>query len=234
MTKKLTAVLVCAGLLLSGVQAAETPVGGEMVAGYVALTFDDGPSGRFTARLLDGLAERGAAATFFLCGYRVEQFPELMTRYAAEGHEIGIHGYSHDYMHTMSRQTLEQELTGTAELIADAAGVAPVLMRPPGGLTSDTCRAVADEQDLVIILWSVDPEDWHITSSSQIVQNVLSKVQDGDVVLLHDMSDSSVDAALEIVDTLQSRGFRMVTVSELAILRGKTVETGKIYGSFYP
>lgn len=228
------ALLLSAALLLGSVQATETPCGGELAAGYVALTFDDGPSGRFTARLLDGLAERGAAATFFLCGYRIEQYPQLMQRYMAEGHEIGIHGYSHDYMHTMSSEELEQELCSTEQLITDTAGAVPVLMRPPGGLTSDVCRTAADGHGLGIILWSVDPEDWRLTSASQIVHNVLDCVQDGDVVLLHDMSDPSVDAALEIVDTLQSQGFRLVTVSELAILRGQAVETGKVYGSFYP
>ena len=73
---------------------------------YVALTFDDGPSGRFTRALLDGLAERNVKATFFLCGYRIRQYPELAQRIAEEGHEIGCHGFSHDSMAAMSRRDI--------------------------------------------------------------------------------------------------------------------------------
>jgi peptidoglycan/xylan/chitin deacetylase (PgdA/CDA1 family) len=229
--KRFVALLLCAAALWGTVLAAEPET---VPAGYVALTFDDGPSGRFTSRLLDGLAQRGAVATFFLCGYRIEQYPQLMERYDEEGHEIGIHGYSHGYMHTMSYDALTKELTDTAGLIAETAGVCPVLLRPPGGLTGDVCETVAREQDLGVILWSVDPEDWRCSDADQVACRVLDRVTDGDVVLMHDMSDSSVDAALTIVDTLQSRGFRLVTVSQLAELRGQAVACGQIYRRFSP
>ena len=96
MIKRTIAALLCICFLCPRCFAAETPK-------YVALTFDDGPSGRFTRRLLEGLAEREAKATFLLCGYRIQQSPELVTQMLAEGHEIGIHGYSHKYMALMTR-----------------------------------------------------------------------------------------------------------------------------------
>ena len=98
---------------------------------YVALTFDDGPSGRFTRALLDGLAERNVKATFFLCGYRIRQYPELAQRIAEEGHEIGCHGVSHDSMETMSRRDIAEEISATLALLPEGTRVR--FLRPPGG-----------------------------------------------------------------------------------------------------
>ena len=197
----------------------------------VALTFDDGPSGRFTRRLLDGLARRDAKATFLLCGYRLEQYPNLAEDIAAMGHEVGVHGYSHRSMCAMTRKELSDEIRKTLPLLP-AEGI--VFLRPPGGLCDDRVQDVAKEFDLAILQWSVDPKDWAIDDAVEIARRVLSRVRDGDVILLHDMSDSSVDAALMIVDALQKRGFRFVTASQLARERGCALSPGKVYSAFYP
>ena len=197
-------------------------------AGYVALTFDDGPSGRFTRRLLDGLAEREAKATFLLCGYRVEQYPEEAARISAEGHEIGLHGYSHDPMCAMTEAQVSSEIEKTAGLLP--GGVK--FLRPPGGKYNQATLDAAEKAGLAILSWSLDPQDWATEDTGAIVSAVTEKVRDGDVILLHDMSDSSVNAALRIIDILQARGFRFVTVSELAGLRGMEITPGKVYRRF--
>ena len=197
---------------------------------YVALTFDDGPSGRYTRRLLDGLAERDAKATFLLCGYRMKEYPELVTRILEEGHEIGIHGYSHKNMKPMTRRQIAQEVMDTEALLPE--GYRPAFLRPPGGCCSDGVRQVAKARKFAVLDWSVDPRDWATSDVAAIDAAVMARVRDGDVVLLHDMSASSVDAALRIIDQLQEQGFTFVTVSELARIRDVDIIPGKMYRSF--
>lgn len=197
---------------------------------YVALTFDDGPSGRYTEKLLDGLAFRGARCTFLLCGYRMVQYPELTRRIFEEGHEIGYHGFSHDSMRNMSRKTIGQELIDSQELLPGECN--PVFFRPPGGFVTDGVRQVAEARQLALLSWSVDPKDWATKSVGSIEQAVLRQVKDGDIILLHDMTISSVQAALDIVDVLQQQGFRFVTVSELARIRNKRIKPGEVYRNF--
>lgn len=199
---------------------------------YVAITFDDGPSGRFTRRLLEGLEERDVKATFFLCGYRLETYGTLAAEICEQGHEIGLHGYSHDNMAQMSQGQIRKELENTLALLPEGCEV--TLMRPPGGQMTPAVRQVAQEMDLAIVSWSVDPQDWATDSAVKIQQAVLGQAEDGDIILLHDMSDSSVDAALAIIDRLSAQGYQFVTVSELARLRGCELTFGQNYFQFRP
>lgn len=199
---------------------------------YLVLTFDDGPSGHFTADLLDGLQERNVKATFFLCGYRIDQFPTLTARIAEEGHEIGAHGDTHSYFSDLSPSELCRDLNACVGKIEAITGFRPTLLRPPGGLFDLKQLARTDCADLPVILWSVDPEDWCCSSSETIAQRVTGNVRSGDIILLHDLSDSSVQAAFKIIDRLQAEGFRFVTLSELAYLSGTSLEGGRSYHSF--
>ena len=223
--RRIIAVLLCLCLLPLPARAA-----GDVK--YVALTFDDGPSGRYTRHLLEGLRERDVKATFLLCGYRIAQFPELTEQLFQEGHEIGYHGYSHSAMNTMSRRDIARELEDTQVLLPE--GCTPVFLRPPGGQCSDAVVQVAKARQIGLLIWSVDPRDWATRSPSVVESAVLGKVQDGDIILLHDMSDSSVQAALDIVDQLKDQGFRFVTVSELARLRDTPITPGQVYRCFPP
>ena len=213
--------LLCALLLT-------VPVRADGGVQYVALTFDDGPSGRFTRRLLDGLKERDVKGTFLLCGYRIENYPKEAARIAAEGHEIGIHGYSHDSMFSMTEAQVLSEIKKTAALLPGSS----VFLRPPGGKYNEATCAAAQKAGVAILSWSLDPKDWAIHDTAAIVSAVVEQVKDGDVILLHDMSDPSVTAALRIVDLLEARGFRFVTVSELAEIKGIALKPGKIYSWF--
>ena len=214
--RRFLAVLAVLSLLVIPVDAAETTK-------YVALTFDDGPSGRYTRRLLDGLWEREVKATFLLCGYRIKDYPDITQRIFDEGHEIGYHGYTHKNMKEMSRRTVASEIMDTQALLPE--GCEPVFLRPPGGCCSDAVRQVAEARQLAILSWSVDPRDW-ATSDTAAVE------QDDIPVLLHDMTVSSVQAALDIVDVLKDQGYEIVTVSELVKLRGVNLKPGKTYTSF--
>ena len=220
--RRILAMLLCLAFLPLPVRASETK--------YAALTFDDGPSGKYTRRLLDGLYDRGAKATFLLCGYRIKDYPDIAQRIFEEGHEIGIHGYSHDSMKTMSRRSIAGEIADTQALLPQGCKVR--FLRPPGGFCTDGVRQVAQARGLSILSWSVDPKDWAVKDAAAIKSAVLKKVKDGDVVLLHDMSASSVDAALAIADALMEKGFSLVTVSELAKQRGIQPKPGQMYTCF--
>ena len=219
--RRIFAGLLCALMLTGSVRA-------DAGAQYVALTFDDGPSGRFTRRLLDGLRERDAKATFLLCGYRILEYPAEAERIAAEGHEIGLHGYSHSPMCDMTEAQVAAEIRKTAALLPGS----PLFLRPPGGKYNDATIAAAKNAGLAILSWSLDPKDWATDDAAAIVSRVVEKAKDGDVILLHDMSDSSVTAALRIVDRLQARGFRFITVSDLAKIKGTELQPGQVYRNF--
>lgn len=221
---KILLVLYLFSLLSAPAQAAEPPK-------YVALTFDDGPSGQYTRRLLEGLAARGVHATFFLCGYRLETYGDLAEDIRRGGHEIGLHGYSHDSMAKMSPQTLRRELQDTAALLP--RGCVVNLMRPPGGAGGEVLEQVTREGNLAVISWSVDPRDWETRDESLILRRMLASAGDGDVILMHDMTDSSVDAALALVDELTARGYKFLTVSQLAMLRLRQLKAGVCYESFH-
>ena len=220
--RRMFAVLLSLMLLPLPVKAAETK--------YIALTFDDGPSGKYTRELLDGLYDRGVKATFLLCGYRMRDYPDITQRIFDEGHEIGYHGYTHKNMREMSRRDIARELDDSRALLP--AGCDPVFLRPPGGCCSDGVRQVAEVRNLAILNWSVDPRDWATRDASAVERFVLTKVKDGDIVLLHDMHTSSVRASLDIVDSLMADGFEFVTVSQLAKLRNTKLKPGQVYKSF--
>ncbi len=223
--RRLFFIFLCLSLLILPVRAAEPEQ-------YVVLTFDDGPSGRYTRRLLEGLAQRQVQATFLLCGYRLRDYPETAQAIFDGGHEIGLHGFTHKFMNKMTEKEVSRELTDTLALLPQ--GCTPVFLRPPGGMAGKAVVQAARERGLSILNWSVDPRDWRTHDAVAVEQAVLGNVQDGDVILLHDMCDSSVDAALAIVDTLQERGFHFVTASQMASLRGITPEPGTVYHRFAP
>ncbi len=220
--RRVLALILILALLCPGVRASEEK--------YVALTFDDGPSGRFTRRLLEGLEQRGVKATFFLCGYRLKEYPGLAQEIFDGGHEIGLHGYSHRDMGKMSSGQVAREIRENRQQLPP--GCDPVLLRPPGGNGSPAVTQAAGEAGLALVKWSVDPKDWANHDAAAVETAVVDTVRAGDVILMHDMCDCSVDAALAIVDRLQSQGFRFVTVSELAALSGTELQPGRIYTAF--
>ena len=230
--KRLILMLALSMLLVTAVYAESPEEREDTVKGYVALTFDDGPSGALTERLLDGLRARNARATFFLCGYRMEQYPSALGRYIAEGHEVGVHSTVHTNLTKLSREELHQDMKNTAQQIFLATGVRPKVMRPPGGAWDEAVSQEAADEGMSIILWSVDPKDWCSRDAGQVLHTMAVQSGNGDVILMHDMSKSSVDAALQLVDSMQKEGYVFVTVSELAALTGTELVPGKVYEDF--
>ena len=180
----------------------------------VALTFDDGPHKVYTPKLLDGLKKRNVRATFFVLGESVEQNPDLIKRMSKEGHLIGSHTYSHVQLTKLSIEEAEEEIHRANQSIYEACSQYPKFVRPPYGSWNKTLE---EKTDMNAILWSVDPYDWKIQDKDRIVKEVLENVEDGSIILLHDIYETSVDAALEIVDELKKQGYLFATIEELQI-----------------
>ena len=229
---KLAGCLLLAAILIVGAEA-ESPIEQEQQPkGYIALTFDDGPSGALTEQLLDGLRQRNARATFFLCGYRMDQYPSALNRYLEEGHELGVHSTVHTDLTKLSPQEVQQDMAQTAGKIRDLTGISPSVMRPPGGAYDETVCREAGAEGMSVILWSVDPRDWASHDAGAVLHTMAREAGDGDIILMHDLSKSSVEAALRLVDLLEEKGYCFVTVSELAALRGMQLEPGEVYTDF--
>lgn len=195
----------------------------------IALTFDDGPSPHNTARLLDALAQRGVHATFFLVGSMVENEPALAVRIALEGHQIGVHTYDHDStqgLRSLSDAAFDEQVGATCRLLTELTGQTQFALRPPYGFMDNGVR---NRSPGPVVLWSVDPEDWKYRDTGRVAQHILSHAKDGDIVLLHDIFGTSVDAAIQVIDTLQAEGWRFVTVDELFALRGVELQRGEVY-----
>lgn len=229
--KRIAGLGLAMALLLScatGAQAGNT----RETKGYIALSFDDGPSGEITRQLLDGLAQRNVSATFFLCGYRITQYPELAQRMAEDGHELGLHSDRHDYMQHMTKREALEDLTECMGKLTEATGVTARLFRPPGGLYSQDLLDASRELGLSVVFWSVDPHDWDRQQAAQVLAYLLSHTQAGDIVLMHDLTEHSVSCALTFIDTMRARGFEFCTVSELAALSGASLSPGVYYNRF--
>ena len=210
--------------VLQADSGAEIPV----ETAYIALTFDDGPGRETTARLLDGLNIRGASATFFLVGEQVVRYPDLVKRMKAEGHQVGNHTWSHMRLENEEADEVLWEVWQNELLLEEILGGRGYWLRPPYGLIDPE---VADKLLIPMVKWSVDPRDWESRNANKIVEAVLDDVRPGSIILLHDIYDSSVDAALRLVDELQAQGYWFVTVEELLRLNGITPQAGVLYRS---
>jgi peptidoglycan-N-acetylglucosamine deacetylase len=183
---------------------------------YVAMTFDDGPHGTNTPRLLEMLKQRGIKATFFCVGQCVAEFPEIARRIVDEGHEIANHSWSHPQLSAMSEASVRDQLEKTHQAIKQATGVAPKMFRPPYGAFTQRQRNWANAvYGYKIVLWDVDPLDWKIRSSSHVESEILKQTVPGSIILSHDIHKSTVDAMPATLDALLAKGYKFVTVSEL-------------------
>ena len=194
----------------------------------IALTFDDGP-GEYTEELINCLVENNAKATFFMLGQNVEAYPEIAKELSDAGMELGNHSYSHPDLVTIGAEAAAQQVSNTDAALKAATGFEATVMRPPGGSFNDSVKAAIDHQ---LIIWSIDTRDWATKSEDQTYQVVMDNAQDGSVVLMHDIHEWSVKAAIRMIPDLIAKGFKLVTVSELAEAKGKTLQSGNAYYYF--
>ena len=197
----------------------------------VALTYDDGPSWN-TDLILDVLGQYNAKATFFVVGVNQADYytSELLREYN-EGMEIANHTYEHVILSHSDGDTITQQISANDELIKSLTGYEMKLLRAPGGGTNDTVHEFVNKP---LIQWDVDTLDWQTRDPANTLATIKEQVRDGSVILMHDLYQATAEATVDIVPTLYSMGYKMVTVSELAEAYGYTLENGVEYYSFYP
>ncbi|CAN5627656.1 hypothetical protein BH20VER1_BH20VER1_14580 [soil metagenome] len=183
---------------------------------YVAITFDDGPHATFTPKLLDMLAARKLKATFFVIGKNAVEYPQIMKRIVAEGHELANHSWSHPNLGKMGDDGVRSQLQKTDDAIKAAAGTRTTLFRPPyGSITPRQKQWIHESFGYRTIIWDVDPFDWKRPGAGVIRDRILNQSRPGSIILLHDIHPGSIDAVPQTLDGLTAKGFKFATVSEL-------------------
>ena len=177
----------------------------------IALTFDDGPS-KYTNKILQLLKENDACATFFVVGNKVQGYSNTINTMLKNGNEVGNHSYSHKWLSRLSSNSIKDEINLTQNVIKSVSGYTPKLLRPTYGEVNKKLR---NSTDLKIILWDVDTKDWKLKSSEVIAKRALNSIEDGDIVLMHDIYERTYNALKLIIPTLKEKGYQFVTVSEL-------------------
>lgn len=194
----------------------------------IAITFDDGP-GPYTMQLLETLETYDARATFFMVGTNVSRYPEAVKKMKEIGCELGNHTTNHARLTELDVVGIQNEINGTNQALQSIVGENATVVRPPYGAYNDAVRATANSP---LMIWSVDTLDWKTKDAVQVRDYVLSTVQEGDIVLLHDIHETTVQAMIEVIPKLMEQGYQLVTVSEMASARGINMENGQIYGNF--
>lgn len=191
----------------------------------IAITFDDGP-GKYTDELLTLFGENDAKASFFVLGDNVVKYPEVISRMNVMGFEIGNHTYYHTKLTEVTPEYLQLEVEWTNDALKQVIGYGAPLVRPPYGAVNETVRT---NLAYPFAFWSVDTLDWQVKDPVAIADYILNTVQDGDIVLLHDIYGFTLDAMRIVVPELKARGYQLVTFSEMMAVHGVAMENGQKY-----
>ena len=201
----------------------------------VALTFDDGPSATNTAAILDTLKKYNAKSTFFVIGNKVQSNADLIRREYQEGHEVASHSWDHNYADSLTDKEMWDEIYKTDEAIYNVLSIFPPLFRCPGGIDSNIYTS---QNEMPLISWSIDTKDWETQNSKSTYERITNIFKrglnvDGDIILMHDIQDTTPEAVKNICSFLNKKGYQMVTVSELAYYRDTDMYAGETYSCFY-
>lgn len=197
----------------------------------IALTFDDGPS-YYTPRLLDGLKERGAKATFFILGEMANNAPDTVRREFREGHQVAQHTYSHVQLTAKTDEEIKSQLSRTDAILNNILGKEfKYSLRPPYG---DYNARVLSLIGRPAFNWSIDPVDWRDRNADTVCSRIVNAAFDGAIILVHDIHATTIPGALRAIDILQAQGYEFVTISELFRRRGVPTYDGCLYVSCKP
>ncbi len=196
---------------------------------YIALTFDDGPSPSLTPELLNALNMYNAKATFFLVGQMVANSPDIVKMIYNSGNEIGDHTYNHPDLTMLSTEDANWQITHTKDMIKSITGANPTLFRPPYGSYNGTIDTITCSNNLPIVLWNIDTLDWMYPDVNVVYNSIASNLQDGNIILLHDIHPTSVEAAIRILKDYSNKGYKFVTVSQLASIKCRALVPGQSY-----
>lgn len=194
------------------------PTGGSVTPRAVALTFDDGPWPGTTLRIVRVLRRMHAPATFFMVGYLIERYPEIVERVARAGMTVGTHSWSHPWRVPFAKlrpHRIQTEIRRPAELLRERFGITPTLFRPPGGSFDPFVLREAREAGMRLVQWSVDPHDYRATTPAHLARTVLADVRRGSIVVLHDGGGDGATTAAALPRII--RGIRRMGLELVAI-----------------
>lgn len=195
---------------------------------YVSFTFDDGPSKKNTVDIVNYLNDNKAHATFFMLGNLMVNNQEIVNYVLQNNSEIGSHTYSHKNLKRISKNDISNEIETTQSIFKSITNQELELLRPPYGSINDSIKS---DYDYSYILWNLDTNDWRYKDTDYIVSYILNNVKDGDIILMHDIHDTTKAAVEKVLPELYVRGYKVVSVSELAQIKGKVLEKHKSYRS---
>ena len=195
----------------------------------VALSFDDGPSTVNTPKVLALLKQYQAHATFFVVGTRVKEGAEVLKQEVAQGCEIGNHTWDHANLAKLSMKKVNKQYDKTADLVKKLVGYDITLLRPPYGAISAKMRKKLKHP---MVLWNTDTLDWKSKNTKAIMKEIKKNVKDGDIILMHDIHPTTVEALKKVLPWLVKNDYDILTVSELAKRKGAVMHDGKAYGGF--
>ena len=196
----------------------------------LALTFDDGP-GQYTDELLDCLEENNAHATFFMLGQNVSAYPDAPKRMLEIGCEIGSHSWDHTQLTTIDIDAVAKQFSDTDDALMQACGQTSSVARAPYG---DGNTDIYNTVNKPFFMWSLDTEDWKLMDADGDYNAVMNgDLTDGSIILMHDIHEPSVKAALRLIPDLIAQGYKLVTVSEMAEAKNVTLQNA-CYVDFWP
>ena len=191
----------------------------------VALTFDDGPS-KFTSEIMDALEAYDGRGTFFVVGERLDEWSDTLKAENDRGHQIGSHTYSHPNLTKLSEKHIREQFDETQALVLKYVGEEPAILRPPYGSINELVKATIP---VPMIKWSVDSRDWDSRDAASVYDVITSSVVDGDIILMHDLYDSTAEAVRRVAPWLHEQGFQMCTVEELFELKHINLHPGSAW-----
>jgi peptidoglycan/xylan/chitin deacetylase (PgdA/CDA1 family) len=194
----------------------------------VALTFDDGPS-IYTTHILNTLQQHGGRVSFFVMGSLVEEHKSKIIRAMHMGCEIICHAWTHlDYTKLPKKAITKQIFDTVAAIAAVTGGVSP-MFRPPYGYIDEKVKKISRKLGMAMVNWSVDPNDWDVRDADTVYSAIMRDIKDGDIVLCHDVYESTAEAMRHLIPELISQGYQLVTVSELLLHKYGSIEPGRLY-----
>ena len=194
----------------------------------VSLTFDAAWGADKTKGILDILDSYGIKATFFLVGFWVDNFPDMVKEIDARGHEIGTHSETHPHMPKLTAEKMTEELKTSSQKITAITGKSVEIFRPPFGDYNNTLIEVCEAQNIIPIQWDVDSLDWKGYSAAVINKRVTDKVKNGSIVLFHNNSGNILEALPLVIETLKLKGFSFEPVGNVIYKQNYTVDNNGV------
>ena len=191
----------------------------------IALTFDDGPHPKETNQVLDVLNKYNIKGTFFVAGKHANWYSDPLIRANKEGHEIGNHTFNHPDITHLTNEQLEEEILKCEEILIKLTGKKPTLFRPPYGSYNDTVKT---NVPFPLVLWSIDTMDWNTDDPNVVYENAIGNIEDGDVILLHEVHESTIEALPMILEALKEKGYQTVTIEEMYDMQYSKLKRGVI------